>query len=94
MKAFTVWVTRTDGASSLRVDGLEDTQWLLRRLNEYFVFKTCEPLRDRAGSSEFTFLVAHNSQMSEAQFERLLAGISGVRVVLEPMPTNGLSPYS
>lgn len=86
MKAFTVWVTRTDGASSLRVDGWEDTQWLLRRLNDFFVFKSCEPLRDRAGSSELTFRVAYNSQMSEAQFDKLLAGISGVKVIQEPMP--------
>ena len=73
-----------DGASGLRVDGLENTIWLLRRLSDFFVFKTSEPLGEVPDSSNFKFRVAHNSQLSGPRFEKLLAGIAEVRLTLEP----------
>jgi len=73
-----------DSASHIRVDGLENTNWLLCRLSDYFVFKTSEPLRDVADSSDYTFRVAHNSQTTGRQFEKLLAGIAEVNVLVEP----------
>ena len=30
---FQVWISRTDGATRLRVDGLENTNWLLAQLS-------------------------------------------------------------
>jgi hypothetical protein len=84
MKAFNVWISRMDGASRLRVDGLENTNWLLCRLSDYFIFKTSEPVRDVSDSSDYTFRVAHNSQMSGRQFEKLLVGIAEAKVIVEP----------
>ncbi len=84
MKVFTVWVSRIDGASGVRVEGLENAKWLLGRLSDAFVFKTCDPLRELFGSSDCTFRVAHNSQMSGSRLEKLLAGISEVKLKLEP----------
>ena len=84
MKAFTVWVSRIDGASGIRVDSLENAKWLLGRLGDFFVFKSCDPLRERFGSSDCTFRVAHNSQMSASRLEKLLAGITEVKLILEP----------
>lgn len=84
MKVFSVWINRTDGALRLRVDGLENTKWLLSRLSDFFVFKTSEPLLEVANSSDYTFRVAHNSQMSGRRFEKLLAGIAEVKLMLEP----------
>jgi hypothetical protein len=75
-----------DGASGLRVDGLENTTWLIRRLTDFFVFKTSEPLGEVVGSSDFTFRVAYNSQMSGPRFASLLAGIPEVKVIVEPGP--------
>jgi hypothetical protein len=75
-----------DGASGLRVDGLENVNWLLRRLSDFFVFKTSEPVQEVRNSSDYIFRVAHNSQMTGRRFERLLAGISEVIVILEPAP--------
>jgi hypothetical protein len=74
-----------DGATSLRVDGLENATWLLRRLSDFFVFKTCEPVRDVSNPSAYTFRVAHTSQLSGRQFEKLLAGISEVKLIIEPV---------
>lgn len=84
MKVFSVWIRRMDGASRLRVDGLENAKWLLCRLSDFFVFKTSEPLGDVPNSLDCTFRVAHNSQMSGPGFEKLLAGIAEVKLMLEP----------
>jgi hypothetical protein len=84
MKAFRVWIRRLDGACRLRVDGLENADWLLRRLSHSFVFKTSEPLHDMRDSSDCTFCVAHNAQLPGPAFEKLLAGIAEVKLMLEP----------
>jgi len=84
MKVFRVWIRRMDGASRLRVDGLENAKWLLGRLSDSFVFKTSEPLDDIPNSLDCTFRVAHNSQMSGPRFEKLLAGMAEVKLMLEP----------
>jgi hypothetical protein len=89
MKVFSVWISQMDGASGLRVDGLENTNWLLRRLSDFFVFKTSEPLHEVPNSTDYRFRVAHNSQLSGRQFEKLLAGMWEVKVIVEP-PQTGL----
>ena len=48
------------------------------------MFKTSEPLHEVPNSSDYTFRVAHNSQMSGRRFEKLLAGIAEVKLMLEP----------
>jgi hypothetical protein len=85
MKAFRVWISPIDGASGLRVDGLENARWLLCRLSDFFVFKTSEPFCDVPNSSDWTFRVAHSSQMSGPKLEKLLAGIAEVKLSLEPI---------
>ncbi len=83
MKVFQVGIRRIESASVLRVSGMENARWLLERLSDSFVFKTSEPMRDVQDSSDYTFCVAHNSQMSGPCFERLLAGFREVKLVLE-----------
>jgi len=90
MDTFRVWVTRMDGSTSLCVDGLANTNWLLARLSDSFVFKTCEPLRDLSNSA-YAFRVAYNSQLSGRRLEKLLGGISEVKLIVEsidPVLTN------
>jgi hypothetical protein len=92
---FQVWISRSDGATRVRVDGLDNTNWLLSQLSRSFVFKTCDPLRDLLNSSVYTFSVADNSQMSGSQLHKLLGGFSEVRVSLDPTPvTNGVEGRS
>jgi hypothetical protein len=81
-----------DGSTCVRVDGLENATWLLRRLSDSFVFKTCEPLRDNSNSSEHSFRVAHNSRLTGQQFERLLADISEVKLIVEPPQADWSAP--
>jgi hypothetical protein len=84
MKSFRVRLSRIDGASGLRVDGLENARWLLSRLSDFFVFKTSEPLFEVPNSADCSFLVAHSSQLSGRKFEKLLAGITEVNLMFEP----------
>ena len=84
MKVFRVWLQRIDGASGLRVDGLENATWLIGRLSDFFVFKTSEPLDEVPNSSDYSFRVAHTSQLSGRKLEKLLAGIAEVKLMLEP----------
>ena len=84
MKVLNVWITRLDGASRLRVNGLESARWLLYRLSDVFVFKSSEPLYEVPGSLDCTFRVVHNSQISAPKFEKLLIGIAEVKLMLEP----------
>jgi hypothetical protein len=84
MNVFSVWITRRDGSTDIRVDGLENTNWLLGRLSGSFVFKTCEPLRAISNTVSYTFRVAYNSQVSGPRLENLLARISEVKLFIEP----------
>lgn len=83
MKAFNVWLRRQDGASQVRLEAIENAEWLIDRLSASFVFKTCEPLYERRDSTECTFRIAHNSQLSGPRLERLLSGIHEVRLLRE-----------
>jgi hypothetical protein len=85
MEVFKVWVTRIDGATCLRIVDLDDTAWLLTRLSDSFVFKTCEPVRGAPNSSAHWFRVAHNSQISALGLERILSGIPQIKMIVEPL---------
>ena len=63
----------------VRVDGLANTQWLLQRLSQSFVFKTSQPVCEESGSSCCTFHVAYAFQMSSQSLGRILAGMPEVQ---------------
>ena len=84
MNAFHVWIHRAGNACRVRVDGMKNTEWLLNRLSQSFVFKTSEPVNEERNSSYCTFRVTYSSQMSRPRFERLLAAIPEVKLMLEP----------
>ena len=83
MNTFHVWIRPTDGTCQVRVDGIENTKWLMHRLGQFFVFKTAEPVKEDEGSSCCTFRVAESSQISRHRFERLLGAIPEVKLMLE-----------
>ena len=84
MNAFRVWIRPLGDFCRVRVEGLQNARWLLRRLGDAFVFQTCEGLREVEGSSCCTFQVPYNPPLSPAKFERLLAAIPPVQLKLEP----------
>jgi hypothetical protein len=84
VNTFSVWTRPLGSACRVRVDGVKNTQWLLKRLARSFVFKASEPLQEDEGSSCCTFRVLYSSQMSRSTFERLLADIPEVTLMLDP----------
>lgn len=84
MNAFSVWIRPMDGTCQVRVDGIENTNWLIRRLGQLFVFKTAEPVKEDEGSSYCTFRVADSFQNSRRTFARLVGAIPEVKLMLEP----------
>lgn len=84
MKAFRVWVRPLGGVCRVRVDGLPNATWLLDRLGQSFVFKTCEPICCDGGSSCCTFRVSYGPQVSRSSFDRILAAIPEVNLMTEP----------
>ena len=84
MKAFQVWIRPLSSACRVRVDGIRNAQWLLNRLSQSFVFKSCEPMNDDVVTSCSSFQVPYNSQVSGPMFAKLLAAIPEVNLMLEP----------
>ena len=70
MNAFSVRVRPLDGTCQVRVDGIENTKWLIRRLGQFFVFKTAEPVKEDEVTNEIRGLRVHED-MSHALSERL-----------------------
>jgi hypothetical protein len=83
MNKFRVWMRPVDGTCQVRVDGIENTKWLIYRLGQFFVFKTSEPLEEDEGSSCCTFRVAGSSQTSRHRLTRLLGAIPEVKLILD-----------
>jgi hypothetical protein len=84
MNTFRVWLSPSGSAWQLRVDGIENTKWLLNRLSRSFVFKTAQPVNEDQGPSFYTFHVAYSPQMSPSRFERLLGAIPEVQLMSGP----------
>ena len=63
MKAFSVWISRMDGASGLRVDGLENANWLLVSAER---FLRVQDQRATTRSTEFVGLhVSRGAQFTD-----------------------------
>ena len=84
MNAFRVWVRPMVSVCKVRVDGIRNAKWLVNRLSQSFVFKSSEPMDDDLATACSSFQVQYNSQVSRSTFEKLLAAIPEVNVMLEP----------
>ena len=85
MNAFRVWIRPLAGTCRLRVDGLQNAQWLINRLSQSFVFKTSEPLYDDLASGCANFAVQYSSHMPQVKCERLLAAIPEVTLIRDAL---------
>ena len=84
MSAFRVWLRPLGGNCRVRVDGINNAQWLLNRLGHSFVFKTADPMNEEESSSCCTFRVAYDARMSRRGLERLLGAIPEVKMMTDP----------
>ena len=84
MKPFGVWIRPMGDFCRVRVDGIENLQWLLGQLSQSFVFRTFDPVREVAGTSHCIFQVSCNPPLSHASLRKLLIAIPQVRLMREP----------
>lgn len=84
MKNFRVWTRSLGSSSRVRVEGSANTQWLIARLSQSFIFKSSEPVWEDASDACCTFQVPYNSLVSRSGLERLLGGIPEVNMMVEP----------
>jgi hypothetical protein len=82
-KPFSVRISRRDHLSRLRVDGLENANWLLLQLSQVFVFRTFEPIIQSAGSQECVFTIPLNPPLSHYGLSRLIAAFPSVMLSQE-----------
>lgn len=84
MNRFQIWLRPLGSNCRVRVDGVKNAQWLLTRLSESFVFKTSEEVHEDRDSSCCTFRVPYSSQVPRRLFEKLLASIPELKVMVDP----------
>lgn len=84
MTPFRVWIRYLGPSCRVRVDGLANTHWLLRRLTQSFVFKSAEPLAVADNSSIYNFCVPYTPPLTRSRLESLLAAIPEVQLMPEP----------
>ncbi len=83
MSTFCVWIHPLANACKVRVLGVENAKWLLNRLTQSFLVKSREMVNEEESFPRCSFRVPYTSQMPRSKFERLLAGIPEVRLMLD-----------
>ena len=89
MDTFHVWLSPLGATCKVRVDGIENANWLLTRLRQSLIFESPEPVNGEKGSSCCTFGVACRTQVCYRTFEKLLAAIPEVELILDPARAEG-----
>jgi hypothetical protein len=84
MKVFSVWIRSLGSSSRVRVEGADNTKWLLTRLSQSFIFKSSEPVSQESASTCCTFDVPYGSLISRVGLERLIGSIPEVNMMREP----------
>ena len=84
MKPFRVWLRPKGDFCHVRVDGIENLQWLLGQLSQSFVFRTFEPIQQIDESVHCTFDVPCNPPLTQPALRKLFAGIPEVQLMREP----------
>ena len=84
MKPFCVWVRPLGDFCHVRIERIENVQWLLGQLSQSFVFRTFDPIRTLQQSSHCTIEIPCNPPLTQALLRRLLVAIPEVKLMREP----------
>jgi hypothetical protein len=83
MSTFSVWIHPLANACKVRVLGIENAKWLLNRLTRSLLLKTRDVVNEEECFPRCSFRVPYSLQMPRSTFEKLLAGIPEVRLMLD-----------
>lgn len=84
MSKFRVWVRALGPGCRLRVDGLANAWWLLRRLSPLGQPVAGAPKTTVRGSAIYSLRVAYTGGQTRSGFETLLAAIPEIELMPEP----------
>ena len=84
MNAFRVWVRSTGTTCRVRVEGVENTRWLIGRLSQFYMFRQFVPMITEQNDSICTFDVPYNTSLTPPRFEKLLSDIHEVLLLKSP----------
>lgn len=82
MTTFRVWLRPLGSTSKVRVEGLDNAQWLRQLLANLGLAVTQPIAAEIAG--QFVFRVTHTAQTAHADLVRFLAGLAEVKLMVEP----------
>ena len=81
MNAFRVWVRPLEYEYVVRVDGLQNAQWLSHQLARSFVFHSAKPISQEDDSSLYTFQVPRDPFLSFSGIKKLLTAMPEVTLL-------------
>jgi hypothetical protein len=84
MTPFRVWLRPLGENCRVRVDGIGNAKFLLTQLNKSPAIKAIGNVEVEIDSPQCTFLVPYHPSLSLGTFQRMLAAIPEVRLMLEP----------
>ena len=79
-----VWLRPLGQGCRIRVESVENAFWLLERLIETNRLVGLQQVQLNTSESECTFEIPTSSQRTRLTLENAMAGISGLRLMLEP----------
>ncbi|MGD9854850.1 MAG: hypothetical protein AB7U20_07845 [Planctomycetaceae bacterium] len=81
MKRFDVWLHPLNASTCrVRVDGKDNTNWLLSRLSDAYVVKTRDSIRQERDSQFYTFDVLYPQHLTHFMLEELLEKIPTINL--------------
>ena len=84
MNVFQVWLRPLGERCLLRVNGVENAEWLLQRLGQSIALSNTKVCPETSESEIFTFEVPCNEPKSRSRLESLLASIPEVKLMMRP----------
>jgi hypothetical protein len=84
MTPFRVWLRPLGENCRVRVDGIGNARWLLTQLEKVPAIRAIGQLDVEIDAPRCTFAIPYHASLSPATFQRALAAIPEVRLMLEP----------
>lgn len=83
MKTFQVWLHPFGAGCNVRIEGIENTRWLLSRLSRDFVFKNSTSIKAELTGSIHSFDITCVPPMSQSRLTALLGRIPSVQLMTD-----------
>lgn len=84
MNAFQVWVRPLGESCRIRVNGVRNAEWLLKRLGTSFAIDNAEPCHETLEPGIVTFKVPCEAPQARNRLQKALSSIPEVDLMIRP----------